>query len=361
MRILRTSRYTGVLALALVVAVGVAGIAVYTRVAPRGAQSLCAVLADSAGLYEGNPVNIRGVRVGEVAAVTPEHGHVVVRMTVEDRPLDPGMRVVAVNNSGLADRRIELIDAVPSRGDGARTTSDCVPLNRTATPISLSAAFESFTDVFDDLAGSGEDSAKPIGELVKQLNTQFADSGSQINAVIGHVASFLAEPAQFLADIRTTVRNLAALSEFADGRWRDLSAIMGQAAQLTDWMRFMFAQFVRVFDNLGEAGRGLDDLLTRVLPRALDVVDENRSAVDAGLAQIDDLAAIMQHVPALTAGIAAAANTSGPGAAVNVRGPRVRVRTPDAAALCRLAGSASGSAAGAALGGAGPRPAPGPG
>lgn len=297
-----------------------------------GGRTLCAEMPDGAGLYAGNAVNIRGVRVGEVLAVEPSPTSVTVRMRLEDRPLNADLSVVAVNNSVLADRRIELVGA-QHRGGPTLEPGVCVPRDRTFTPISVSTAFQSFTTLFDDLGGSGADAQEPLGGLLRQAREQFTGTGEDLNSTIKNVAGFMADPNDFLAQMRSVFDNLAVLSEVAGDNWEAVKDIGQNAADLTHFMGALFESFVYIFDGLGAAGPGLDDLLSNVVPPILDGADDLQPITELGLERLDDLTAILKELPAIAVALRASVSRR-EGFGVALASPRVAAGTPNSAALC---------------------------
>lgn len=317
------------LAAALVVG-GATAYAAYTSAAPR---SLCAQLPDGAGLYPGNAVNIRGVRVGEVTELVPSPGQVTVHMQIAERPLNADLRVVAINNSVLADRRLELVDA-QSRGGPTLSADACVPRSRTYTPISVSTAFQSFTTLFDDIGGVGPDAQLPIRDLLDEAAGQFSGTGPELNQTIKNLAGLMSDPNDFLAQLRTVFDDLAILSEVAGDNWPAIRDIGVDAADLTHFMGALFESFVYIFDGLGEAGPGLDDLLADVVPPILDASDDMQPVIDVGLARLDDLTAILKELPGIAVALRTSVSRQRGGFTMTVRAPQVATATPSSAALC---------------------------
>lgn len=317
-----------------VVAILVTGVVLYQHHVEQTRRSICAHLPDSAGLYAGNAVNIRGVRVGEVSAISPRAGYVRVTMTVDDRPLNAGVKVVAVNNSVLADRRLELVDATAR---GARDLGEqCVPLARSFTPISVSSAFGSFTKMFQQLAGPGTDSAAPVGDLLTTAARELDGTGRDINAIVENMSGLMADPDAFLAQLRSVFDNLAVLSDVADDNWDAITDIGLNASSLTHFMGALFKDFVYIFDGLGEAGPGLDNLLGDVLPPVLDLSDITKPMLDVALSHVDDLNTILKQLPGIATSLTTSINRRATGFALTYRAPKVLATTSNSAALCAL-------------------------
>lgn len=319
-------------AAAVIAALLIGGAVLITAKSEGAGRTLCAHLPDAAGLYVGNAVNIRGVRVGEVTEVSPGPGAVNVRMRIGERRLDAGLSVVAVNNSVLADRRIELVGA-QDRGGPELAPDACVPRERAFTPISVSSAFQSFTSLFDDLGAPGSDAQRPLAGLLTQLDKQVAGTGADLNATIKNVAGFMADPNEFLAQLRAVFDNLAVLTSVAGENWEAIKELSVNAADLTHFMGALFESFVYIFDGLGMAGPGIDDLLSNVVPPILDASDDLAPVTELGLARLDDLTAILKELPGIAVGLRTAVSRSG-GLGITVASPRVVAASPNSAALC---------------------------
>ncbi|UEA57913.1 MlaD family protein [Gordonia otitidis] len=328
-------RLAAVVVAVLVVALLAGGVVFYLRSTSSNTRALCARLPDSAGLYAGNSVNIRGVTVGKVTSLSPESGYVTVHMKVDDRPLASDLKVVAINNSVLADRRLELV-GVDAHG-GAQLASDaCVPLSRTFTPISVSAAFQSFTTMFNEVGGAGTDTKKPVGELISTASRQISGTGGDINRIIKNMSGLMAQPDEFLASMRSVFDNLATLTDVTTENWDDLRDIGVNSASLTFMMGRLIEDFVYIFHGLSEAAPGIDDLLGDLLPPLLDTADIASPLIDLGIAKTPDLLAILREIPAITTTLSTSLRRSTRGIPVSVSGPRVLTKTPSSAALCGL-------------------------
>ena len=246
------SRLIALVAAILVVALLVGAVVVYLRSTSNNVRALCAQLPDSAGLYAGNAVNIRGVKVGTVTSLNPENGFVTVHMKVDDRPLSSELKVVAINNSVLADRRLELV-GTDARGGAQLGAQTCVPLSRTFTPISVSDAFQSFTTMFNEVGGVGTDTKKPVGELISATSREINGTGGDINKTIKNMSSLMAAPDEFLAQMRSIFDNLATLTDVTTQNWDDLRDIGTNSASLTFMMGRLIEDFVYIFNGLSEA------------------------------------------------------------------------------------------------------------
>lgn len=328
-------RWSAVIAAVVLVAALVGGVVIYQRVAASSTRALCADLPDSAGLYVGNAVNIRGVRVGTVTSVEPAAGHVTVGMNVDDRPLSAGFKVVAVNNSVLADRRLELV-GTEARGGAVFSGDSCVPRARAFTPISVSTAFQSFTEIADKIGGAGTDSSAPVGNLLTAASKQLDGTGRDVNEIIENLSGLMADPNHFLAQMRTVFDNMAVLTQVAGDNWDAITDIGTNAASLTFLMGRLFEDFVYIFIGLGQAGPGLDDLLGTQLPPILDLSETAQPVIDVAVAHTDDLKAILENIPGIAAGLDTSVNRNAAAYQITYRAPTVAAATPSSSALCAV-------------------------
>ncbi|WP_132992709.1 MlaD family protein [Gordonia zhaorongruii] len=312
----------------------VGGVITYVKRSAADTSAVCAYLPDGAGLYAGNAVNIRGVRVGTVSEVSPSPDHVTVRMQVADRPLSAKTKVVAVNNSVLADRRLELVDASPN-GGGRLAAGECVPRSRSFTPISVSTAFSSFTTMLDELGGpEGLGGDQPLGALIARAQSEIKGTGPDLSKILRNMSGFMSDPNEFLAQMRTVFDNVAVLTDVAGRNWDAIRDIGVNSADLTHMMGSLFKSFVYIFDGLGEAGPGIDDLLANVAPPMLDMTDDLKPLINVGLGRLDDLTAMLREMPGIATGLKASMNGDKRAFAITVESPELVARTPSSSALC---------------------------
>lgn len=329
-------RRTAILVALVVVIALVGGVLIYSQRAHADQHALCAEMPDAAGLYAGNAVNIRGVRVGEITSIKPHAaGGVTVGMRVKRRPLSADLKVLAVNNSVLADRRLELVGA-DAHGGPELAAGTCVPMTRTYTPISISTAFQSFTTMFNKIGGNGPDANAPIGAAITAASAQLSGAGTAINNSIKNLSGLMSNPDQFLGDLRATFDNLAVLTDMAHQNWDALKEVGNDTAQLTFFMARQFDDFNGLFIGLGNMGPALDDIFSKVLPPLLQVADDNKPAIESGLSRIDDLKDIIKNLPSIATGLSASLSRRNGAFQITYAAPRVNAATPSSAALCTV-------------------------
>ncbi|MCF8571688.1 MlaD family protein [Gordonia sp. HY002] len=218
------------IALLLVTAV-VAGTAAYF-VWPRVSENLltrdvCIDFADSAGLYEGNAVELMGLPVGTVASIEPRKGGVRVTTSVEQTlvlPADAG--AVLIDSSIVADRRVEFDR--PYTGGPKFTGDECIPVERTTTPRGTSAGFKAVDDLLTEVMGS--DSRQPalggtndLAQVTETFAKNFGGRGDDIVQLMRDVLTAQGNPNQADAMIRRILDNSDILLREAASKWPDIA------------------------------------------------------------------------------------------------------------------------------------------
>src|SRR5690606_26386710 len=119
-------------------------------------------------------------------------GSARVRFTVRaDRTLPTDVGAVTVNDTLLADRRLELVGAEPD-GPGWEP-AHCI--TKTLTPQSLSQTFDALAGLADQMNGTDDpDGHGAVGAGLTALDRATSGTGEQINAVIEELARALASP-----------------------------------------------------------------------------------------------------------------------------------------------------------------------
>jgi phospholipid/cholesterol/gamma-HCH transport system substrate-binding protein len=177
---------------------------------PPGSQqaTYCAIMADSVGLYVGNPVTQMGYQIGQVKTITPGTKEVRVDFTVTDRrPLAGDVKAIIRSLSILADRSLELVGNYAS---GAQLpASECIPLSRTATPKSLSEVIGSSTEFINSINPDGSEN---IGDVVRGLDQALHGNGAGVNQLLTTASAVLDSPDQATSDIASIINNLGQLT-----------------------------------------------------------------------------------------------------------------------------------------------------
>ena len=152
--------------------IGVAMIVLVLTTVGGGPTEVVAEFTDSAGLFVGNEVGIRGVKVGEVTGIEPRGSVVEVTLRLDEGiELPASAGAVVVSRSVATDRYIEMTPAVgdgPRMADGAR-----IPLERTRTPVEFDDVVASLGEFSEGLLGKDRE-----GKALRALLAEGAGHGA---------------------------------------------------------------------------------------------------------------------------------------------------------------------------------------
>ena len=165
----RPGPLVGVLAFALVSVLLTATVAgTLGRGVGGGAREVRAEFRDAAGLRVGDDVRIAGVRVGRVSDTELDGDLALVTMQVAgDQELDTGT-LASINYLNLMGQRYVALEPGTGRGrTQPLADGDLIPLERTRPALDLTALFNAFRPLFDNL--NPEDVNQLAGNLVAVL------------------------------------------------------------------------------------------------------------------------------------------------------------------------------------------------
>jgi virulence factor Mce-like protein len=190
---------------------------------PKAAGLLyCAILRDSVGMYLGNPVTQMGYRIGTVRTIEPADTQVKVSFTIDEpRNIPRDVSAVIRSPSILADRALELVgnyDGGPKLGPG-----DCVPLNRTSTPMSISQVIGSATNFVNGISPEGSASLQNALAGVAKAAT---GNGAAANQLLTRSSALLDNPDRPINELGEITRNAAQLTAMLRGNRVPLKQIV---------------------------------------------------------------------------------------------------------------------------------------
>ncbi|MFD0364254.1 MCE family protein [Nocardia sp. GCM10030253] len=316
----------GAVAVASVVAAGATGASSVSSVY-RPQQQVCAEFADTVGLYPGNSVTMLGVDIGSVSDIEARGDRMRVRMKVADDielPADVG--AVTISSSIVTDRHVELTRSYVS---GPRfDPTQCIPLERTKTPIGISEALDAVGALSADLTGGQAAAAgKPgdtlLDETLTAADRALAGTGPQWNILMARLSQLIGDRADRDVALRRLIDNLDQLITMFVANWPDMRALLDN---LKDGIQMIGG----VSDELSRAV----DLAVQFIPviarnvdkydhQAYGFLDQAAPAITTFTRSAGDIADILLHVPVIANSLAALFDTSVGAARVDYRPPRV--------------------------------------
>lgn len=172
------------------------------------AQEYCAVMSDSVGLYVGNHVTQMGYPIGEVRRIEARDTDVKVVFSLDGgRAVPENVRAVTRSPSILADRALELVGNYT--GGPKLSSAQCIPLNQTATPLSIARIIGSATDFVNAINPEGSTN---IADALRGVDQAMSGQGDRANQLLARSSRLLDNPDQTISQMGEITRNIAELT-----------------------------------------------------------------------------------------------------------------------------------------------------
>ena len=265
-------------------------------------SAVCAEFTDAVGLYEGNSVTMLGVVVGTVERIESSGDSVVVTMDVDDSvrlPADVG--AVTLSSSIVTDRHVEF--TAPYREGPELDRTNCIPLDRTRTPLGISDTLDAVTELASDLLGPADATGARediLGDTLRSVDGSLRGSGAQLNAALKQLAELVGEPADRDTTVRRLIDNLDGLIDTFAVSWPDVAKLLDnlKAGMIT------LSEFTQAFGGAVLLTVDFIPPLVRTIAKYDDKVyalaDQLIPVVDVALGRIGDIKDILEQVPTVS-------------------------------------------------------------
>jgi virulence factor Mce-like protein len=290
----------------------------------------CAELPDSIGLYVGNPVTQMGYQIGKVTSITPGTTDVRVDFSVtEQRLLPVDVKAIVRSTSILADRSLELVG---NSASGPRLhAGQCIPLNRSWTPKSLSEVIGSATN-FVNAINPAE--STNVGDVVRQVDQALHGNGAGVNKLLTTSSAVVDSPDQTISDIGSVITNLADLtSAVTEIRGPLKEALLNAEQNMSDVAATLDGGNHMVGGFIG-AVKAVVDIEENLGSEFQFTLDSTSVALRKLSAHAPWIANLLNPVPWWVNTLANHFNNREFN--ISYRPPLYRIRTPDGLALCGI-------------------------
>ncbi|MDJ0392672.1 MlaD family protein [Rhodococcus sp. G-MC3] len=290
----------------------------------------CATMPDSIGLYVGNDVALRGIKVGSVTSLHPDGANVRVDFRVDaDHPLRGDVMAATVSDTIVADRLL----AVNSTQGALWNPQTCV--TTTATPKSITQTLDALTTLAEQLNG-GDNPAKQntLSEAVRELDSGTKGIGPKISTVTTDLASALRNPDGAISDLGSLIDNLSSLSQSVANGWGDLRLMLDGLAPVLELVNTVWEQVITIVDSLAVILPWLNDITTKYGGPIMDLLNQAVPALDLVAANVGTLQKLIDMIPVYADAFRSTADPETGRAKISYKPPRVALATPDAALVC---------------------------
>ncbi|KUH81992.1 MlaD family protein [Mycobacterium sp. IS-1556] len=269
------AKFVGVATTAIVLTVVAAAVVGAKTLLPKidGVRAMCAEFTDAAGLYTGNKVQLLGIEVGEVTAITNESDHVRVDFTVRkdlDLPADVG--AVTYGDSIVTDRHVELTK--PYAGGPKFTGPQCIAIKSTKTPIGISESFAAIGDLADAILGreAGQDpfsapGVAAINDSLAAASRSLDGTGVTIKQTLQNLVAMVGDPYKADADYRQLLENSEIFTSGWLRHWDTFAVVIKTLPDTALLIENLSDHFATALSRLVHLLPILKDTLDRFAPR----------------------------------------------------------------------------------------------
>jgi phospholipid/cholesterol/gamma-HCH transport system substrate-binding protein len=244
-------------------------------------RRLTAYFTSSVGLYPGADVRILGIKVGEVASVTPVGRSVKVELAYDaEQKVPADAQAVLVNQSLVADRYIQLTPVY--KGGPVLADKIALPITRTAVPVEVDQVAGSLNDLGKALGPDGVNADGSLSRLLQVGATTLDGQGSDIRETIRDTSRMLSTLSEDRGDVASTIENLRVITAA-------MAANDQQIKQFTEHLSGVSAQLSGEQQELSAALQALGPTLRNVTR----FVKGNRTALAANVRQLAQITSVL--------------------------------------------------------------------
>ncbi|WP_024806357.1 MlaD family protein [Nocardia sp. BMG51109] len=257
----------------------------------------CALMPDAIGLYSGNHVTMRGIRIGTVGEVRPGNGAVRVEFTVDaERPLRGDVMATTVADTIIADRDLEVLSDPAATTDWNRGT--CI--TETFTPKSITETLRAFSTLADELNGAGATPDRNrIADAVEQFHRATEGTGPRLNQVFKDLGTALQQPDAAIGHIGALIDAFASLVSSISGNWGDIKTALVLAEPGVNMMNDLWQESIEMIDSLRVVVPMLNDISRKYGRQVLNGLDQLMPSTQATSANIATTQQMVDMVPAV--------------------------------------------------------------
>ncbi|MEV1333256.1 MCE family protein [Micromonospora costi] len=244
-------------------------------------RRVVAYFTRAVGVYPGSDVRVLGVRVGEVADVTPQGRVVRVSMRYDPGVSVPtGAQAVIVPPSVVSDRYVQLTPAFT--GGAALPDGAEIPVERTAAPMEIDDIYQALDEFNRTLGPQGANKDGALSDLLATGRANLDGNGDDLHETLTGLSQALDTLSDGRQDLFASVANL---QRFTTALARSDQQVRGFQQQLAD----VAEQLAGERDELAAALRNLAAALGEVTT----FVRANRDELTGNVAALADVTGVL--------------------------------------------------------------------
>ncbi|HMK62176.1 MAG TPA: MCE family protein [Acidimicrobiales bacterium] len=285
------------------------------------------------GLYVGNYVDVLGMPVGKVTAVTPGPTYVAVSLQVPNSvPIPANTQALIMAPQIVNDRYVQLS---AYRGGPRLADHAVIPPSRTAVPVSVDGIIDSLDDLAKALGPNGANARGALSAFVASAAQAFGNNGAALHATLTSLGSAFAALSSKSPDLTALFDNLGNLSQVASQYTATYQSFANNLAAVSTELSSDDSDIGSALSNLQQALAALAQFATTntsALGKSLTNLDQFTAAIAAAQRQV---AQVYETLPIALNNLTQAYDPNAPG------GPALRARldpmgnsAPFSQALC---------------------------
>ena len=246
-------------------------------------NSVTAYFTQTLALYEGDDVQIMGVRVGSIDSIVPDGDKMKVTFHYEDKYKVPADATASILNPSLvASRTIQL--APPYTGGPVLEDGAVLGLDRTQVPVEYDDLRNSINRLLTDLGPTPEQPKGPFGDIIESAADGFAGKGQQLNRTLTNLSEALYTLNEGRGDFFSVIKSLALFVNALYQSDQQFVALNDDLAQITN-------AFTNTDNEVADALQDLNELLDTTR----GFIDENGEVLTTDIQNLADVTtAILQ-------------------------------------------------------------------
>lgn len=233
--------------LALIVAVAVWWIA-----SGANTRKVTAYFDQAIGVYSGSNVDMLGVKIGTIDAVTPVGTQVRVDMSVDrDVRIPADAKALVVAPSVVSDRYVQLAPVYT----GGATMSDnaVIPSSRTATPVELDQLYQSLNKVSSALGPNGANANGSLSDLLNTLSDNLNGNGQNLHDTITQLSQLATTLDSNKDNLFATVDNIGQFTTMLAANDATVRQFITQLSNVSGFLAGQRSQLAAAVTQLGTA------------------------------------------------------------------------------------------------------------
>ncbi|QVI27236.1 MCE family protein [Mycolicibacterium neoaurum] len=238
-----------------------------------GADTYTAYFDELGGLTSDAPVQVSGVRAGQVQSISLTPEGVLVKFTVDDSIRLGERTEAAIKTKSLLGNKV--VEVTP-RGDG--NLSGAIPMERTKSPYQLPDALGDLTSTI-----SGLDTTQ-LSDSLSTLSDTLRNTPPQIRAAVDGVARFSDTINQRDTELRTLLENAKKATDVLAQRTDDVVGLIRDTNALLAQLRAQNAALDQISGNVSALAQQIKGF-----------IDENRQTLKPTLDKLNGVLTIVNN------------------------------------------------------------------